>query len=121
MVSHDGAGFPLHRSWLEQLAKLHVFDGTQGDDGRPLSLWTIAQYKEVYPRSKLEHFKAISRASGIPCSDMILYDDEPGSNREVTTLGACFQEIPSFSETGTTIDLVIQGLEAFQLQKGAPS
>lgn len=54
----------------------------------------------------------------IPCDDMLFFDDEPGSNMEVTSLGVVFQEIPTFSDTGTTIDLVIQGLEKYQKHKG---
>jgi hypothetical protein len=34
----------------------------------------------------------------------------------VTTLGVCFQPVPSFSETGTTVELVLEGLARFEQQ-----
>ena len=108
-------------SWLKQLAKLHVLEDTDGggggNEGEPLTLWSIAQYREVYPGSKKKHFRKISKQSGIACSDMLFFDDEPHSNRDVCELGVVFQDIPSFSDTGTTVDLVLQGLEMYARSK----
>ena len=59
----------------------------------------------------------ISKQSGIACSDMLFFDDEPHSNRDVCELGVVFQDIPSFSDTGTTVDLVLQGLEMYARSK----
>jgi magnesium-dependent phosphatase 1 len=103
-------------SWLQSLASLHVF--ATPEEEPELSLWTVAQYREVYTGSKLTHFANISQKSGIDCSEMLFFDDEPENNREVTQLGVHFVAVPSFSSTGTTLDLMIQGLEEFE-QGGA--
>jgi magnesium-dependent phosphatase 1 len=47
---------------------------------------------EIYPGSKLNHFKALSEKSGIDCSEMLFFDDE-GRNREVTSLGVHFVHV----------------------------
>ena len=45
---------------------------------------------------------------------MLFFDDEPESNMEVTTLGVHFVAVPSFSDTGLTVELVTKGLEQFE-------
>mmetsp|Transcript_1693 Transcript_1693/g.2359 ORF Transcript_1693/g.2359 Transcript_1693/m.2359 type:complete len:191 (+) Transcript_1693:280-852(+) len=100
-------------SWLKQLAELHLLD----DGNAELTLWSVAKYREVYPGSKLKHFRKISQASGIHCSEMLFFDDEPYNNSEVCQLGVILQEVPSFSDTGTTIDIVLKGLEEFEKSK----
>ncbi|KAM0746520.1 magnesium-dependent phosphatase-1 [Meredithblackwellia eburnea MCA 4105] len=44
---------------------------------------------EIYPGSKLTHFKEIHKKTGIAYKDMVFYDDEP-RNREVASLGVTF-------------------------------
>lgn len=41
---------------------------------------------EIYPGSKLRHFEALRKKTGIAFEDMLFFDDE-GRNREVETLG----------------------------------
>ena len=41
---------------------------------------SAAQYREVYPGSKLNHFRKISQASAVGCGSMLFFDDEPESN-----------------------------------------
>ncbi|KAI8886263.1 hypothetical protein K501DRAFT_214231 [Backusella circina FSU 941] len=53
------------------------------------TLLELADFIEIYPKSKLNHFKALSEQSGIDCSEMLFFDDE-GGNREVTSLGVHF-------------------------------
>ncbi|KAF8321141.1 magnesium-dependent phosphatase-1 [Clavulina sp. PMI_390] len=45
--------------------------------------------KEIYPTSKIKHFKAVHQKTGIPYSEMLFFDDEP-RNREVESLGVTF-------------------------------
>ena len=41
---------------------------------------------EIYPSSKIRHFEALARRTGIPFSEMLFFDDE-ARNRDVETLG----------------------------------
>ena len=95
--------------WLEQLAKLLPIAGYEGG-----SMWDLPDYREIYPGSKLKHFRRLSEQSGIPCDQMLFFDDEPYSNMEVTQLGVEFVD----AEGGITEKMCIAGLEAFAAARG---
>ncbi|GAA5835865.1 hypothetical protein JCM9279_002125 [Rhodotorula babjevae] len=65
---------------------------------------------EIYPGSKMEHFRELSRKTGIACEDMLFFDDE-SRNREVAKLGVTFVLVPN---GGTTRQLFESGLEAWR-------
>ncbi len=44
-------------------------------------------YKEIYPGSKIQHFKALREKTEIPYERMIFFDDEPRNIHEVSTQG----------------------------------
>lgn len=50
--------------------------------------------KEIYPGSKINHFKALHRKTGIPYSEMLFYDDE-SRNKDVESLGVTFVLVSS--------------------------
>ncbi|KAI0643429.1 magnesium-dependent phosphatase-1 [Trametes meyenii] len=50
--------------------------------------------KEIYPGSKIKHFKELHRKTGLPYSEMLFFDDEH-RNREVESLGVTFCLVPS--------------------------
>jgi hypothetical protein len=43
---------------------------------RGLTLFDVSGHNEVYPGSKLAHFKAIHKRSGIDYEDMLFFDNE---------------------------------------------
>ncbi|KAH9953916.1 magnesium-dependent phosphatase-1 [Lactifluus volemus] len=45
---------------------------------------------EIYPGSKIAHFKQLHKKTGIPYSEMLFFDDER-RNKEVESLGVTFQ------------------------------
>jgi len=62
----------------EDLMKLH-------------GIYPYFHYKEVYPGSKISHFKSLKKKTGIPFERMIFFDDEPRNIHEVSKLGVnCF-------------------------------
>ncbi|BGP14686.1 hypothetical protein JCM10213v2_002635 [Rhodosporidiobolus nylandii] len=65
---------------------------------------------EIYPGSKMEHFRNIHEKTGIAYEDMLFFDDE-SRNREVTKLGVTFVLVPN---GGTTRTLFETGLEAWR-------
>ncbi|PRP78617.1 hypothetical protein PROFUN_13470 [Planoprotostelium fungivorum] len=72
-------------------------------------------HKQIYPGSKLAHFKELREKTGIPFENMIFFDDEGRNIREVGTLGvtAVYVEdvlfpTPSASELRRSIYMVAQ-------------
>ena len=59
---------------------------------------------EIYPSSKVRHFEAIARRTGVPYADMLFFDDER-RNRDVESLGV-------------TMWLVEDGVSWMQIEKG---
>ncbi|PCH34904.1 magnesium-dependent phosphatase-1 [Wolfiporia cocos MD-104 SS10] len=60
--------------------------------------------QEIYPGSKIAHFKALHKKTGLPYSEMLFFDDER-RNREVESLGVTFCLAPN-------------GLDELTFQKG---
>jgi len=44
-------------------------------------------YKEIYPGSKVTHFRKFTQASGIPYTSMLFFDDEERNIHEISRLG----------------------------------
>nr|XP_019011798.1 magnesium-dependent phosphatase-1 [Kwoniella pini CBS 10737]OCF50579.1 magnesium-dependent phosphatase-1 [Kwoniella pini CBS 10737] len=69
---------------------------------------------EIYPGSKLRHFKEIHRKTGIPYDQMLFFDDEH-RNFEVESLGVTMQLVPP---SGTDRKLYNEGLAKWRKRKG---
>ncbi len=51
-------------------------------------------YEEIYPGSKIRHFHALQRQSGLDFGRMTFFDDEPRNIREVGDLGVQAVHVP---------------------------
>jgi len=67
---------------------------------------------EIYPGSKIKHFKALHARTGIPYTEMLFFDDER-RNAEVETLGVTFKEVPN----GLTDQIFEEGLEKWRSRR----
>ncbi len=75
-----------------------------------IHLLDIGKYfdlKEIYPTSKIQHFKNIHNHFGIPYSEMVFFDDEYRNIEEVGKLGVHAQ----FVKNGITLNLVLPFLK----------
>ena len=52
-----------------------------------LNITPFIHFEEIYPSSKLRHFKSIARDSGLEYSEMVFFDDEHRNIEEVSKLG----------------------------------
>ncbi|KAJ1304190.1 hypothetical protein OPQ81_008590 [Rhizoctonia solani] len=64
---------------------------------------------EIYPGSKLRHFKALNKKTGIPYEEMLFFDDEH-RNKEVESLGVTMQLV----RDGMSWKVFQQGLELWR-------
>ncbi|GAA6031781.1 hypothetical protein JCM8097_001987 [Rhodosporidiobolus ruineniae] len=86
-------------------------------DKGTISAISLFDGMEIYPGSKLEHFREIHKKTRIAHEDMLFFDDE-SRNREVTKLGVTFCLVPN---GGTTRSLFMSGLEAWRKSQSSRS
>jgi magnesium-dependent phosphatase 1 len=72
--------------WAFQCLQLIEVDG--------VSLHELAEYMEIYPGDKKQHFRNIQRVSKIPFEHMIFYDNENRNTISVAQLGVCCYYTP---------------------------
>ncbi|KAF8184158.1 magnesium-dependent phosphatase-1 [Mycena galopus ATCC 62051] len=65
---------------------------------------------QIYPGSKLTHFRALHAKTGIPYEQMLFFDDER-RNREVESLGVVFHLTPTGIDNAT-FDAGVQAWKA---------
>ncbi|CAE6481711.1 unnamed protein product [Rhizoctonia solani] len=68
---------------------------------------------EIYPGSKLRHFKALNKKTGIPYEEMLFFDDEH-RNKEVESLGVTMQLV----RDGMSWKVFQQGLALWRTRQG---
>lgn len=69
---------------------------------------------EIYPSSKIRHFEALSKRTGIPYTDMLFFDDE-SRNRDTEKLGVTMQLV----RDGVTWQEVERGILEWRKRNGA--
>jgi magnesium-dependent phosphatase 1 len=71
---------------------------------------------EIYPRSKIRHFEAIYRKTGVPFNEMLFFDDE-SRNRDVESLGVTMWLV----RDGVSWDELEGGVAEWRRRQGYPS
>ncbi|KAH9933701.1 magnesium-dependent phosphatase-1 [Amylocystis lapponica] len=73
----------------EALSLLLVPPNAGDKHGAPTPAIKFFDQQEIYPGSKISHFKKLHEKTGLPYSEMLFFDDER-RNREVESLGVTF-------------------------------
>ncbi|KAI0135171.1 magnesium-dependent phosphatase-1 [Daldinia grandis] len=68
---------------------------------------------EIYPSSKIQHFKALGKRTGIPHTEMLFFDDE-SRNRDTESLGVTMWLV----RDGVTWNEVVEGIKEWRRRKG---
>ncbi|KAG0171353.1 hypothetical protein DFQ28_005621 [Apophysomyces sp. BC1034] len=123
LFKHITAVFALIHSWPDTKIAIASRTSTPGWARSALQFLRVPQldktlhdlidYMEIYPSSKLYHFKALQESSGIDCSEMLFFDDER-RNSEVKSLGVHFVLVDNRS--GVTMHGFLAALEQFEKQ-----
>mmetsp|Transcript_25269 Transcript_25269/g.28100 ORF Transcript_25269/g.28100 Transcript_25269/m.28100 type:complete len:175 (-) Transcript_25269:82-606(-) len=77
---------------------------------KALDIKKYMNFEQIYPGSKLHHFKELAKDSGVEYKDMIFFDDEERNIRQVSKLGVTCVFIPN----GVNWFRVSQGLVAYR-------
>lgn len=70
-----------------------IDDSPRSPSSEPLKSWTLFNFHEIYPGSKISHFRQLHADSGIAYEDMIFFDDEYRNSEVGTKLGVHFVEV----------------------------
>ncbi|XP_072528239.1 magnesium-dependent phosphatase 1-like isoform X1 [Salminus brasiliensis] len=85
--------YTLWAFWVQGVDPPFHKDKSTGDTAganQLLSLYNLDQYisfKQIYPGSKVTHFKRLQADSGVPFTDMMFFDDEQRNITDVSSLG----------------------------------
>ncbi|KAK0042929.1 magnesium-dependent phosphatase 1-like isoform X1 [Biomphalaria pfeifferi] len=68
------------------------------------------QYRQIFPGSKITHFKKLHSLSGVPYEEMLFYDDEHRNILDVSSLGVLCMLV----NDGLNINQLYRGFDDFQ-------
>ncbi|PWN47777.1 magnesium-dependent phosphatase-1 [Violaceomyces palustris] len=97
------------------------YRSSEGDDGKGeeeriklVKSISLFDYQEIYPGSKIAHFKQIQKDSGVEYEDMIFFDDESRNAEVSTKLGVHFVQIGA---SGTDLSTFEKGIKSWRSKK----
>ncbi|KJX95424.1 magnesium-dependent phosphatase-1 like protein [Zymoseptoria brevis] len=90
------------------LSLLRIPDGEDGETTNRTAK-SVFDYMEIYPGSKITHFKALQRKSGIAYEEMLFFDDE-SRNKNVEELGVVMKLV----RDGVTVKEIDEGVELWR-------
>ncbi|KAG1761408.1 magnesium-dependent phosphatase-1 [Suillus occidentalis] len=82
---------------------------TGSNDMKPIPAIKFFDQLEIYPSSKIRHFKKLHEKTGISYDEMLFFDDE-WRNQEVEELGVTFTLVPN----GLDDQILEKGLEEWR-------
>ncbi|CAE6475659.1 unnamed protein product [Rhizoctonia solani] len=97
-----------------QLLTLLLLPSPASNSSTPRRAIDFFDTLEIYPGSKLRHFKALNKKTGIPYEEMLFFDDEH-RNKEVESLGVTMQLV----RDGMSWKVFQQGLELWRTRQGS--
>lgn len=68
---------------------------------------------EIYPSSKIRHFEALGKRTGIPYTEMLFFDDE-SRNRDTESLGVTMWLV----RDGVTWNEIVDGIKEWRRRRG---
>ncbi|KAI1761220.1 magnesium-dependent phosphatase-1 [Hypoxylon sp. FL1150] len=95
----------------EMLKLLHI-PPLSGDKSRKAIEFFDAGL-EIYPSSKIRHFEALGKRTGIPYTEMLFFDDE-SRNKDTESLGVTFHLV----RDGVNWNSIVNGIEKWRNRRG---
>ncbi|KAK0521384.1 hypothetical protein OC834_006688 [Tilletia horrida] len=88
----------------------------EAERGEPVAAISLCTHMEIYPGSKIRHFKSIQKALGGNYEDMIFFDDEFRNAEVSRELGVHFVEV---GHSGTDLATFVRGVKEWQAKRRA--